>query len=200
MEENQFEASPQFAAAPKKKINKRFIYLLAVFVFIVIAIVGYNLIGGSSKPDSLPQEPSQATPTLGEAPTDTPTPTIEETPTTAPTSEPSQTPTPKVTSAPVDSTSGLDRSDLSITVQNGSGEAGVAGTAKDFLTGLGYVVSSTANADNYDYVNVAIKIKKSSQQFLSLLKKDLNTKYTVGDTSTDLEDSNSSDALVIIGK
>ncbi len=200
MEENQFESSPQFAAAPKKKINKRFMYLLVVFGFIVVAIVGYKLIGGSTKPDTLQQEPSSITPTLGEAPTDTPTPTIEETPTTAPTGEPSETPTPKVTSAPVDKTSGLDRSDLTITVQNGSGEAGIAGTAKDFLTGLGYTVSSTANADNYDYVNVTIKIKKASQEFLSLLKKDLNTKYTVGDTSTDLEDSNSSDALVIIGK
>ncbi len=200
MEENQFEASPQFASAPKKKINKRFIYLLAAFGFIVIAIIGYKLIGGSAKSDNFPQEPVSLTPTLGEAPTDTPTPTIEETPTTAPTGEPTDTPTPKVTSAPVDNASGLDRSDLTITVQNGSGEAGVAGTAKDFLTELGYTVSSTANADNYDYVNVSIRIKKSSQEFLSLLKKDLNTKYTVGDTATDLEDSNSSDALVIIGK
>jgi len=200
MEENQFEASPQFATAPKKKINKRFIYLLAVFAFIIVAIVGYKLIGGFSSPTTLPQEPGQATPTLGEAPTDTPTPTIEETPTTAPTGAPTDTPTPKVTQAVVDKTSGLDRSDLTITVENGSGEAGVAGTAKDFLTNLGYVVSSTANADNYDYVNVTIRIKKTSQEFLSLLKKDLNTKYTVGDTATDLEDSNSSDALVIIGK
>lgn len=199
MEDNQFEASPQFASAPKKKINKRFIYLLAAFGFILIAIVGYRLIGGSSKSDNFPQEPLSLTPTLGEAPTDTPTPTIEETPTTAPTSEPTEKPTPKVTSS-ANNTSGLDRSDLTITVQNGSGEAGVASTAKEFLTDLGYDVASTGNADNYDYLNVTIRIKKSSQEFLSLLKKDLNTKYTVGDTSTDLEDSNSSDALVIIGK
>jgi flagellar basal body-associated protein FliL len=200
MEENQFESASQFTTAPKKKINKRFLYLVIAIVFIVLAVLGYTLIGSSNKSNTLPQADFNPTPTLGEAPTDSPTPTIEEVLTTTPTEEPTNTPTPKVTTVPLDKSSGLDRSNLTITVENGSGEVGVAGSGKSFLEGLGYVVSGTANADNYDYVNVTIKIKKASEEYLSLLKKDLNTKYTVGDTATDLESSNSSDAVVIIGK
>jgi hypothetical protein len=198
MEEGQFETAPQFTPVPvKKKINKRFIYLVGIVVFLIIAFLGYKILG-FSKPNTLPQVPVGLTPTIEQVATDTPVPTqmAEETPTP----EPTDTPTPKPTSNPLDSATGLDRSKLTVTVENGSGEAGVASSGKEFLAGFGYDVTDTSNADNFDYVNVTIKIKKSAQDYLSLLKKDLNTKYTVGDTSSDLEDSNSSDALVIIGK
>jgi len=89
---------------------------------------------------------------------------------------------------------------MSVTVQNGSGEKGVAAKAADTLRGLGYNVVSAGNADNYDYSDVTIQVKSSKSDFLSLLKKDLSTSYTIGSSTSDLTATSSSDALVIIGK
>lgn len=96
--------------------------------------------------------------------------------------------------------SGLNRSTLSVTVQNGSGIEGVAGKAADILKELGYNVPSTGNADNYDYKGVAIKVKKEKSNFLDLLKKDLSKDYTISSVSSDLPPSSPSDAMVIVGK
>lgn len=91
-----------------------------------------------------------------------------------------------------------DRSKISIIVQNGSGVEGTAGKAADFLKGKGYVISSTANADNYNYEGVTIKVKESS--YIELLKNDLSSEYTVKNTSSDLASDSQSDAIIIIGK
>jgi hypothetical protein len=85
-------------------------------------------------------------------------------------------------------------------IENGSGQAGVASKASDYLTGLGYNVSSTGNADNFNYTNVTIQVKSGQSDFLPLLTKDLGVNYTIGNTSSDLPDSASEDALVIIGQ
>ena len=100
----------------------------------------------------------------------------------------------------IDKTTGLDRSKLSVTIQNGSGEAGVAGKGSDFLKTFGYNVTATGNADNFDFENVTIKIKSTKSTYLSLLKNDLEEEYTVDASTSDLESGFSSDALVIIGK
>lgn len=101
--------------------------------------------------------------------------------------------------SPVDS-SGLDRSKLSITVVNGSGIEGSAGKAATILKDLGYNVTSTGNADNFDYQGVTIKAKKESSKFLDLLKKDLSKNYTVSASSSDLSSDSPTDAIIIIGK
>lgn len=101
--------------------------------------------------------------------------------------------------SPVDS-SGLDRSKLSVIVQNGSGTEGVAGKAAGILKEFGYNVSSTGNADNYNYQGVTIKVKKEKSEFLNLLKKDLSKSYKIASASSDLPSSSPSDALIIIGK
>jgi hypothetical protein len=104
------------------------------------------------------------------------------------------------TQNPVDPATGLDRSQLSVTVENGSGAAGVAGKGADVLKNLGYDVTSTGNADNFNYTGVTIQVKAASSDYLNLLKTDLGSSYTIGSTSADLPDSFSSDALVIIGQ
>jgi len=101
--------------------------------------------------------------------------------------------------SPVDK-SGLDRSKLSVTVQNGSGIEGAAGKAADVLKTLGYNIASTGNADNYDYKGVTIKVKKENSNFLDLLKKDLSKDYTIKSATSDLPPDFSTNALVIIGK
>lgn len=111
----------------------------------------------------------------------------------------SETPSPTPTVEP-SPTSSVSKKDLTITVQNGSGELGVAKSGSDFLKGLGYDVSSSGNADKFDYKGVTIQIKADKKSFLATLKKDLSSKYTVSSESADLDSSFSTDALVIIGK
>lgn len=101
--------------------------------------------------------------------------------------------------SPIDK-SGLDRSKLSIIVQNGSGIEGTAGKAAAILKELGYNVVSTGNADNYNYEGINIKVKKEKNNFIDLLKKDLSKDYTIKETSSDLPSSSPTDSLIIIGK
>jgi hypothetical protein len=194
MEEAPLEAIP--ALGPQKRpVNKRFVYLVLAILVLLVAFFTYRIFGAKES-GTISQSPAAVTP----APTEeliSPT-ASEEQISTSPTL--TTTPTPIPTLNPVDNASGLDRSKLSVTVQNGSGEAGVAGKGAATLKHLGYNVAGTGNADNFDYSNVVIQIKSASNDFLSLLKDDLGLSYTIGSTSADLPDSFSSDALVIIGK
>lgn len=173
MEETPLEAISAFTPG-KKKVNKRFIYLVLAVIIIISGVILYQIFGGSSK-INLTQKlvPSQA---------------------------PKETKTPTATLTPTPTSKKLDKSKLSITIQNGSGEEGVAGKGSDLLKGLGYDVLGTSNADNFDYTGVTIKVKSEATDYLSLLKKDLGENYTVSSATSDLDDSFSSDALVIIGK
>jgi len=101
--------------------------------------------------------------------------------------------------SPIDS-SGLDRSKLSVTVENGSGIEGVAGKAANILKEVGYNVTTIGNADNYDYKGVTIKVKKEKGNFIDLLKKDLSKNYTINSASSDPQPTSATDALIIIGK
>ncbi len=94
----------------------------------------------------------------------------------------------------------LDRTKITISVENGSGVEGTAGKAADFLKSKGYNISSTVNADNYKYEGVTIKTKNSTKAYLSLLRKDLAEKYTIKNTSSDLSEGSVPDAIIIIGK
>lgn len=192
MEETPLEASSSFAAPGKKKINKRFIYLIIAVIILFLIFLGSRFLGQNKK-QSINDVPALT------SPTEMPTATIEPSPSGSPTPSPTTMPIPTPTINPVDKSTGLNRSKLSVTVQNGSGVAGAAGKATDILKGLGYNVVSSGNADNYDYLNVSIQVKAASSSFLALLKKDLSS-YTIGSNSADLSTGFSSDALVIIGK
>lgn len=117
------------------------------------------------------------------------------------TSSPIQTPTPAPTTTP-QATSGatLNRSDLSVRVENGSGGSGVASKGSAFLKNLGYSIASSGNADNFNYKGVTIKIKKDKSSYLEQLKKDLSGSYTIDSATSDLPSSSAYDALVIIGE
>ena len=179
--------SPQSAGKSKKFLK------LIIFAIIVIGLIwGIQKLffGGSKEEKTVAITP---TPTEYQFPTDTPAPS----PTGA--LEPTVTPTSKAVNT-VDSATGLDRSTLSVEVQNGSGEAGAASKGADVLKSFGYKVIGTGNADNFDYQDTTIKVKSTKINFLYLLKKDLGFSYTVGSNSADLASSSTADALVIIGK
>jgi len=189
MEDSAFP-TPAINKAPKNP--KRFLFLVGAIVIIVIIIFAApRFLGSKNKKESSKITP---TPTEFQIPTDTPAPSPSEEPTNTP------TPTSKPASNPIDKATGLDRSKLSVEVQNGSGEAGVAGKGSGILKDLGYNVTSTGNADNFNYSNVSIQVKSSGSDYLSLLKKDLSASYTIGSSSSDLSATASADALVIIGK
>lgn len=197
MEDNQFQPPLGQARYPNSSSSKskKFLFL---FIFLLLLVgVGFlttkYFLGGEKETKSLTIVP---TPTEYQFPTDTPTP--QATPAAA--LKPTTKPTEKPATNPVDKASGLDRSALDIEVQNGSGEAGVAGKASDTLKGFGYKVTATGNADNFDYQDVTIQVKSIKSSYLSLLKKDLGFSYTIGTASADLSSSSTADALVIIGK
>ncbi len=197
MEGLTFEQTPSAPIGSPKRNAKRFFYLLATIVVIGLLLFGgFKLFGGSNKSAT-----SEITPTPTEFITETPFPTESTTPTPTSTPTATKTPTPTVKANPVDSATGLDRSTLDVSIQNGSGETGVAKTASDYLSGLGYNIVSTGNAATTNFTNITIQVKSTTKSgFLTLLKNDLSAKYTVGTTSSDLSASSSTDALVVIGK
>lgn len=180
------EPTPSYSSpltTPRKRNPKKLLYLVGAVILILVLFNAFRMLTGGSKTS---------------APSPTPTPVAFETPTPEPTIEATVTPEP--TTSSVDQATGLDRADLDVEVQNGSGEAGVGKTAADLLKKLGYSITATGNADNFDYTDVTVKVKASQKKYLPLLIKDLSTNYTIGSSSSDLSASSSADALVIIGK
>lgn len=185
---DQFYRSPQ-----TQKRSSRFIFLIIALLIIGAAVfAGSKFLG--TKEQNTKNQSASPTPTESVFPSDTPTPQTSVTP------GPSDTPTPEPTADPVDKATGLDRSDLNVEVQNGSGEVGVASKGSETLKSFGYHVVSIGNADNFNYENVTIDVKSDKSKYLPLLKKDLATVYTIGSSSDSLSASSSADALVIIGK
>ena len=197
MEENQFQEIPQafIPGRAKKPLPKKTVILIAFMVLVIVSVLFVKLSAKSTE-QSVPIASVMPSDTETPIPTEPSSPPSLETSTPVPTSTPMPTPS----ANPIDKATGIDRSKLNILIQNGSGEAGIATKVSDYLKGLGYNVSSTGNADNYDYIDTTIQVKKDKSNYLALLKKDLGLNYTIGTTSSDLIDSSTEDALVIIGK
>jgi hypothetical protein len=153
-------------------VSKFLIWIILILMLAGLGIGGYYYLSHSKEGYTLPFI-SRPTPT----PTITRSPTVIPTPTTNP---------------------NLKRSDLTVTVQNGTTKAGYAKEIADYLDGKNYKKVSKSNADNTDYSSTVIKIKDSRKDYLPLLKVDLNRKV---DTSTiqSLDEKSITDAVVILG-
>ena len=103
------DATPAFSI-PQKKSPKRFIYLVAV-VLIIVIIFGTSrfFVGGKNQKTKPAPTPTKIEETVTPTPSEEPTPTENKTTTTT---------TKKIN--PIDQESGLDRSKLSVSVENGS--------------------------------------------------------------------------------
>lgn len=123
-----------------------------------------------------------SSPTPTEAPSPMPTLTVTPLP-------PTPTPTPV-----------LLKSDLKISVLNGSGIKGAANSAADFLKTLGYNVTKTGNAARYDYLQTTIAIKESRRAYLPQLKVALETKYQVSVEVGVVAETEGFDAQVVVGQ
>lgn len=209
MEESVFSQSPfsnesapasgSSNGSPSKRGKKLLFLIILLIILGLIAFGAVKFLGGNV----LGPAPTP-TPTAAPTPTDTPTPTPEVSGTPTPSPKAKTTPTSAVTptKAPAgsskDKTTGLDRADLTVAVQNGSGVAGAAKKAGDVLTGLGYQLGTVGNADTSDYAQTEIHVKAASTSFLALLKKDLSADYTIGTAAADY--TGEGDALIIVGK
>jgi len=71
---------------------------------------------------------------------------------------------------------------------------------KALLEEKGYVVSGTKNADNYDYENTEVEVKAANLGYKDLIAKDIGGSYTVGTSTTVVNDSADYDVRVIVGK
>lgn len=178
------------SSSPGSGWKKFILPVVAVLIVLGLIVGGVNFFASRNEP--IPAPSPFPTP----LPTAIPTPTPEALPT--PTSKPKATPTKKPTTEATSSATASKG--LSLRVLNGSGLTGRAGAAADFLKELGYAITSTGNADNFDYDKATITIKKDKEAKLATLKTDLATKYSVGTTSATLAASESYDALVIVGK
>jgi hypothetical protein len=117
---------------------------------------------------------------------------------TKPTLIPTNTPIPTVIPTPTIDIK-LKRSDLKISLQNGTDKSGLARDTADTMEKLGFKGISISNADKTDYENTIIRIKESKKNYLQLIISSLSDKF---DTKTieDLDKDNRFDAIIILGK
>ena len=119
---------------------------------------------------------------------------------------PEATPTPVSTVQPVVTASPkpevkteVKRDTIKIQVLNGSGTAGLAGKAKTYLEGLGYVGVVAGNAPTSDYEETVISVKDTKKELLETVKSDLSKNYQVAAETEVLPASSKYDFVVTLG-
>lgn len=176
--------SQSVTSSPKKNGSKM---LIVIIVLAVVAAAVFFLMSKNQKKNQ--SNEIQVTPSA----------TIVE-PTGEPTKEATPSATKKPTSTVIPTAAVINKAqDLNIQVLNGSGKEGAASSIVDLLKKKGYTHLEAGNADNFNYVNLTIRIKNSRKKFLSDLQNDLST-YTISSQSGSLSDSALFDASLIVGK
>ncbi len=180
-----FTSSHSSSVGVKKKNNKLWIIIVVV---VLLALGGYFLYANSQN-NKEAEKPLEDVVVPSEEPTTTPS---EE---ATPSGTLSPSPSPRPTSGVVSKAT-----DLSVQVLNGSGETGVAGGAVTFLKDKGYGSVEAANADNFDYTGVTVRIKDSQKKYLSTVQTDLKEKYSSVSTGDPLPADSNFDVTVTVGK
>ena len=81
---------------------------------------------------------------------------------------------------------------------NGSGTKGKASEVKDLLKEKGYQEILTDNADNFDYKQTELQVKKSISSSSTTIKNDLKD-YVAKFKESTLAESEAADVVIIIG-
>jgi hypothetical protein len=193
MEDLPFGESPlNINPRPAKRFPSRFFTLVIVVIVLALVVFGISKVFFANQ--NTGKKETLITPTITMAPTNPPEATKAAQAT--PTKGVNKTPTP----TPVAGSATIDKTKVSIGIQNGSGEVGVASKMATYLKGLGYKIGSTGNADNYDYEGVTVQTKAEFKNYIATLKKDLASEYTVTSATSDLPSTSTPDILVIVGK
>lgn len=154
-----------------KVLNKKTLGLLGGIIIALVAAT-FLLQGGRSGGISVP---------FVDRPTATPVPTTIPSATPAPTINPT-----------------LLRTDVKISVENGTEKTGFAKDIGAFLEGKGYKNVAKGNADKKDYTVTIVRIKKSKDDYTALILSDVNEKFPNA-TVEELESSSTFDAVIILG-
>lgn len=199
MEEERYQTHSRrsYIYDSKRGGNKKKLFAIigGILIVLIILIIGGVALSGNN--DKEQDEDIFATPAT-QAPTNTPTPTstnVEEDSEVDPEEEVSEEDEDNKIEIKTDSET--VRGKYSILVQNGSGTAGSAGRLADILGDLGYTISGTENADNFDYETTEIHVTSDSNSLLKLLEGDIGDEYTISNTSSDY--GGNDDAVIIIG-
>ncbi len=95
--------------------------------------------------------------------------------------------------------SSFKRSDIKLQVLNGSGISGLAGKAKTYLEGLGYLDVVVGNASESNLTDTVISVKDSKKEFLETIKSDLVKKYQLAKEAEVLPTSSKYDFVITLG-
>lgn len=182
--------------APAKPAKRSFGKKQTAIAIVILILITTGILYAMNRHASSTGESLSPTPT--EIPTEMPTPEITES--ASPSASPSKSVTPSIKPSPTKPAEVKKATDMNIQIQNGSGEVGVAGQVRDFLKGKGYQYFETANADNFDYQDVTVKVKSSLSTYGSTLIKDLGEKYKLASDSAAIPSDSVFDAVVIVGK
>jgi len=117
----------------------------------------------------------------------------------APTPSPSPSPTPEPTPAPTPTPEPVDVSEFTISVLNGSGKIGEAGTVENLLEGAGFTVGNTGNASRYDYTDTVIQAMDDvPDSVIDQLEEALSDDYSI-EIGDNLPSSSTFDIVVTVG-
>lgn len=111
------------------------------------------------------------------------------------TNKPTATPKP-VTPTPTPS---FKKETLKIKVLNGSGTAGKATEVRDLLKNKSYQEIVTGNADNYDFTQTVIQVKKSLADAGKAVANDLKDSVSSPKIDATLSEKDTSDVIITIG-
>jgi hypothetical protein len=191
----------EFPAYVERSSNKsRFIFIFIVIIILIIAILAvFYFLGVNSKKNAaqvVPTPTREVTPTE-EVPSSTPSASVS--PSSLPSGKVTLTPSPS-SRTPSGTAAKSAITELTLAILNGSGQPGAAKGISSYLSGLGYTIKTVGNADNFTYENITVKIKKSKGGYLSQLKRDISANSPNTTISTNIDDSITTDAEVIIGK
>ncbi len=173
------ETPPIDFSAETEKPNFFKLFLITIGVALIVAAIAgslYVYFSGISK-------------TKKQSPSQTPSSTLPPTPTQTPSST-----TPSPSPIPAEKLSSLK-----INILNGSGKIGVASNAKSLVEKVGFKVTSTGNAQTFDFTDTIIQVKGTiDASIVDLLKQALSSNYQVkvGDK---LNSSNNFDIVITVG-
>jgi len=109
----------------------------------------------------------------------------------------------KITPSPLPATPtptiSTKKEEIKIKILNGSGIKGKAIELKDILKNKGYQEILTGNADNFDFENSEIQVKKSKIEIINLIKNDLKDTLEIVKQS-DLDEKETADVIITFGK
>jgi len=169
--------SPPVNSPPSGKTNYKLILLVTVISALVVGFVAggvYVYFSGLSQIEETAPQPTQAPEAAS------PTPTSQASPSPIPGEE-------------------IDVTSYKVSVLNGSGQIGAAGSAGSLLEDQGFEVANIGNANRYDYEATVVQVKETvPEQVIQMVEDALSDTYSV-ELGDELPSTSGYDIIVTVG-